>query len=871
MVFLVSACLLHTMMGCGNQSNSTSETDNSLTPTDQKLGGQWIAERPNSRGDQIVLNMAPGNGERTVQVMAIRPQGDTVNITDGAYAVSGNRLAFTFTRIPNYSAPFTVTANDLTLGTDIYHKATNSQGAEVAGQIQIPSSAPDGSVTIESLPVPGGRHFVPGEILVLGSGPANRGSSPAGPSGMSALSAVAPSFQNAGRSYQKMIISPDEEEISALSVASQGTSLQELALAHLAREDRLEQATLNKIEELKRQGIEAIPNMILRTQSLSSPNDSLFSSQWNLEVMNITDTWGLVNPRRDVVVAVIDTGIVDHPDLRDHVLLDKGYDFVMESISRDGGGPDRDPTDPGDRILRNGDSSWHGTHLAGIIAADIDNGVGIAGISSLNNRVKVLPLRAMGDHGDGTIFDVGQAIYYAAKLPNIAECRFTSGVVDGQVRYTVDATTCTYGDRPVVNIINLSLGAPMTAEQAGPLNAAIDAAAARGVLIVTAAGNHAKGPGWCLEGTGSNKHWERNDRCNFYPAANPNTLSIGAVHPNLSIASYSDYGSDSNNTQFLVAPGGVQGGLGVTSTTNPAVQGGYGSLNGTSQAAAHVSGVAALLMTDQPSLTAARVKEALQVSAIDLGAAGRDIYYGYGFLNPCGALLAARGSSPSGAGGLRVSSDSINFGTLGSSDIVLVSSSCGSAPLSGISATKTTADGGNWLDVSIIGTTTTPTRLSFSINRSGLRQGDYTGTVTVNSPSGNKTIQVRMTVGVAGTSRDNLEDLRQSIDDLLSDRPGYNNEIDLGEIQVILVNAEDRDRGVAEPRGFRTVTDFNANYQFHFNGIPPGRYYLDAGVDANHNSLICDGLGRQPEPCFHYPTPLELSAATRQNNIVLTY
>lgn len=859
---IIWVSLFHALMGCGDNG----QNGNSLTSTDDRLNGQWIASRSNAHGDQILLTLTPGTGERQVIVSAIRPQGDRVDITRGNYALDGNHIAFQFTsRIPSYTAAFTITPSDLTLGTDLYHKVTSTDGPQVGGQIQVPQSAMDESVQVSTLALSQSLHFVPGEVLIR-----SRSSS-------SAAALSVSGHPSPRSSYQKMVISLPEGS-TALTASGSHSGISSEAFKYLEDKDRLRTATLEKIEELRRQGVQAIPNMILHTQSLAEPTDPLFSDQWNLRILNITDAWELAHPQRDVVVAVIDTGIVRHPDLDDHLLLGQGYDFVMNSLSLDGGGPDTDPTDPGDR-LNNGLGSWHGTHIAGIIAASVDNGVGIAGMAGVTSHVKILPLRAMGLNGDGTLYDVSQAILYAAKLPNVADCDFTSGDVDNQTHYTVDATHCRfdnprYTGRSKADIINLSLGAAMQAPQAGPLNDAIDAAVAAGVLVITAAGNESKGPGWCF--SDRTHSFVRDDTCNFYPAANPHVLSIGAIYPNLAFASdYSNFGSTSNNTQFLVAPGGSRIDK-ITSTISPSVSGGYGDLNGTSQAAAHVSGVAALVMADNPTISADQVREALRTSAFDLGDSGRDIYYGFGLLNPCGALLAARGTPSTGTGILHLSSTSVDFGSLGNAHTVIVTSGCGNASLSGISFSTTTSDGGHWLNATLSGTET-PAQLSLGINRSGLGRGDYTGTITLNSPAGNSTIHIAMTVGEATPSRTGtVDNLSRSVEDFLSDRPGFDNVIDVGEMQIVLVNADDLDHHVAAPRGYGTVTDFRANYNFHLFGILPGRYYLYAGVDRNRNGTICDPQQDRGEPCLIYPTntnqtAIEVSSTTRKNNLVLTY
>ena len=149
-----------------------------------------------------------------------------------------------------------------------------------------------------------------------------------------------------------------------------------------------------------------------------APNDTLYPQQWNLH-----GTKGLATPEAwkttqgaGVTVAVIDSGIVKHPDLDANVL--PGYDFITEpSIARDGNGRDSDPTDQGngeeagvcDADAEASESNWHGTHVAGSIAAIMNNKRGIAGVAP---NAKILPLRALGMCG-GYDSDIADAMVWA--------------------------------------------------------------------------------------------------------------------------------------------------------------------------------------------------------------------------------------------------------------------------------------------------------------------------------------------------------------------------------------------------------------------------------------------------------------------------
>ena len=470
----------------------------------------------------------------------------------------------------------------------------------------------------------------------------------------------------------------------------------------------------------------------------------------------------------------------------------------------------------------------------------------------------------MGFEGNGTLDDVAQAIYYAAKLPNLAESPVDPG-------------------RPKANIINLSLGAAMTSGDAAILNDAINSAVAAGVLVVAASGNEARGPGWCIDDVTGD--YVRDASCAFYPAANPNVLSVGAVVANLKFASgYSNFGGAPANSQFLAAPGG-SGAQGILSTVHPSSYGKYGVLIGTSQAAAHVSGVAAQVWSEIGNAAGRTdvqirdmVKTALSGSAIDLGDPGRDVYFGYGLVNPCGAIVNALQLAglppPSAASTLDLSSTKVNFGPLATTHTDIIYG-CGASPVTITNATKHVDNGGpGWLDVRIVGMTT-PAQMTVTVNRAGLAAGDYTATVTVNTPIGSKALNVAMRVGTAsivdGGTGGTTDELGQRIEDTLGGGGGTvekENTLDIGEVILLLVDAETGDAK------WHAKTDFSADYNFQFGGFTPGNYYLLAGVDENGDGVICNSA--ETEPCFSYPNlanpePFDVETSTRKTDVVLNY
>jgi subtilisin family serine protease len=347
------------------------------------------------------------------------------------------------------------------------------------------------------------------------------------------------------------------------------------------------------------------------------PNDPLYFPQaWHYAMIDLPEAWRVTTGSPSVLVAVVDDGIrFDHPAVAANLTKD-GYDFVSVrsadvcGVARDnagdGDGYDPDPTNPAayDCDGSSGLSTigGHGLHVAGTIGAVGDDAVGTAGASW---SVKIRPVRVLGVAGFGTNYDVAQGILYAAGLP-----------ADNGAGATVQPPT---GAR----IINLSLGGP---SDTSVVRDAVRAATAAGALIVAAAGN---------AGT-SAPH---------YPAAYPEVLSVSAVGPGLQLASYSSFGPGVD----IAAPGGDFDVCGascmVASTTWNFVtqQPSYAFYAGTSMAAPHVSGVAALVLAASPSLSPEQLRERLTSFAVDLGPAGRDDQYGAGVLNAMNSVTATLG------------------------------------------------------------------------------------------------------------------------------------------------------------------------------------------------------------------------------------
>lgn len=347
------------------------------------------------------------------------------------------------------------------------------------------------------------------------------------------------------------------------------------------------------------------------------PSDQLYPWQaWHYGMIDLPRAWQITTGSASVLVAVVDNGIrYDHPAVAANLTHD-GYDFVSDvkvavcgggtiSNAGDGDGYDSDPTMPADYnyddknncvqgLTPSGD---HGLHVAGTIGAVGNDGVGVTGVSW---TVRLRPVRVIGVGGSGSFYDIAQGILYAAGLP-----------ADNGKGGTVQAPSA-------ARVVNVSLGGPSGSTA---LHNAVIAATDAGSLVVAAAGND-----------GSTTA--------LYPAAYPEALAVSAVGPDGQLASYSTHGSAID----IAAPGGdiIDGGgsYGVMSAVWNFVANApaYDSWDGTSMATPHVSGVAALLLAQEPSLTGAQLRSRLTQWAVDAGPAGPDNLYGAGIVNARNSL-----------------------------------------------------------------------------------------------------------------------------------------------------------------------------------------------------------------------------------------
>ena len=327
-------------------------------------------------------------------------------------------------------------------------------------------------------------------------------------------------------------------------------------------------------------------------------------SQWYLSDplggINAPSAWSITTGSAATVIAVIDTGVLQHADLSGRLL--DGYDFIGADpdgsfdTANDGNGRDTDATDPGNWITPQeagtgnfsgcgpSESDWHGTHIAGIIGANANNGQ----IAGINWAAKILPVRVLGKCGG-----------------------YSSDIVDG-MRWSVGIPISNVPDNlNPANIVNLSLGIASDTGCSRTMQSAINDVLARGATVIVAAGN-------------GDENGRAQDSSKSIPANCVGVVSVSATVKDGQFAStYSNFGP----LVSLSAPGGLFTGLqndfgqnGILSlndrgTQQPLNDAATAVLFGTSFSTAIVSGVASLIQTANPNLTPVQMKGILQATA----------------------------------------------------------------------------------------------------------------------------------------------------------------------------------------------------------------------------------------------------------------
>jgi thermitase len=374
-----------------------------------------------------------------------------------------------------------------------------------------------------------------------------------------------------------------KDHVSASSVDStlaryQATRLQTLAVVDVEVWQVPEGQELAIVDQLSADSLVEYAEPNYRYYAFGVPNDPNFSKQWGLTKVQAPGAWDITTGSTGITIAIIDSGIdAGHPDLAGKIVA--GYDFVAD---------DSDPRD----------EHGHGTHVAGIAAAITNNGVGGAG---MNWNARIMPVRVLDRKGQGYNTDI------------------TAGI--------------TWAWQHGAKVINLSLGGPTPSTS---MQDAVNAAHAAGSLVVAAMGNCRTAGTGCPVANPTN-----------YPAAYNNVMAVAATGPGDVYAPYSQYGAHCDiaapggDMTYYHDPNGIYSTMptyAVYLTTDFSYSTNYDFLNGTSQAAPFVSGLAALVWATNPSLSPDQVQAAIQNTAVDLGTPGRDATYGWGRINALAAV-----------------------------------------------------------------------------------------------------------------------------------------------------------------------------------------------------------------------------------------
>ncbi len=318
------------------------------------------------------------------------------------------------------------------------------------------------------------------------------------------------------------------------------------------------------------------PGPDLATRLDAYPNDPFYAYQWHMPQVQSDAAWS-INRGADVVVAIVDTGVSRGSDLQCRTFVSP-YNAITDTSGE----------------FAAQDQNGHGTHVAGTVGQCTDNNVGVTGLAP---DVKIMPVRVLDADGTGSMSQIGTGIRWAAD----------------------------HG----AHVINMSLGmdcygASYDSCRDAFVDDAIAYAVSKDIVIVAAAGNS----------SGSTP---------YYPANHPDVIAVAAVDYNRNLAPYSNRGSAIS----VSAPGGN---LNVDANGDDYVDGvlqetfddsgswGYYFFQGTSMASPHVAAAAALLRSYVPAANRTQVQQALEQTAMDLGAPGKDNTYGYGLIQVADAL-----------------------------------------------------------------------------------------------------------------------------------------------------------------------------------------------------------------------------------------
>ncbi len=557
---LVVTAMLVVLVACGTQAPTPTPVDHTLSVVILGTGSGTVTSDPPG------IDCGDGGGDcqaifaddRLVTLIASPAAGDVVASWSGCDSEDGERCDLRMTSDRTVSVRFVAEAAGAGAisGTLIFPGDFDVRGATTGADV---ADVADVAVAQE-LRGTGAAAVVPGEVVV----------------------------RFGARSEQRL----GTMQVAGVAVARE-RAVAGGTLELYRAEGLTEHETLALVEAMRaRPDVEeAFPNWVMRP--FKRPNDEFYALQWHYRAIDLPRAWDIEDgTSRPVVVAVVDTGITEHPDLRANVL--PGYDFVAgDADARDEGGL----------------TDYHGTHVAGTIAAVTDNALGVAGVSW---GAQVVPVRVIGSTGEGTTVDVVDGIIWGAGNP-------------------ADEPLLPPNAHPA-RVVNISVGGNIGEPCPAALDFTFGQLVDSGIILIAAAGN------------------DNVDARHTFPANCSNVIAVGATGPDNERAPYSNYGSVID----VVAPGGdisqrldiagesILAGVLSTVATGTAPSFTYGFYQGTSMAAPHVAGVAALMLAADPSLTFSEVATKLQESARPLTAtacrrpSGSDC--GAGLIDAAGAL-----------------------------------------------------------------------------------------------------------------------------------------------------------------------------------------------------------------------------------------
>lgn len=637
--------------------------------------------------------------------------------------------------------------------------------------------------------------FIPNEIILR-----FRETTAAGSSSARSANAASPGLVRiAGQAGEPMLYRIQDASGSVqtrgvqFSVPNQTLSGRALQLA--------KRATIDQVKALRTRADVASADLNYIRRPLLVPNDTLYPSQWNLAMTNLPAAWDLTQGSADVVVAVVDSGVLAaHPDLAGRLCTPTedcaGYDFVSDPTSgADSDGIDSDPEDPGVGVGQS--VAFHGTQIAGILGAVGDNSIGVAGVDWTS---RIMPVRVVGTLG-GTSYDLIQGVRYAAGLSN------DSGTTPLKI----------------ANIINLSLGGNGYSQVEQDLFNQVYAA---GIFVFASAGN-----------TTTN--------IPLYPATYSGVVSVSAVDFNKALAPYSNYGAAVD----VAAPGGdlntdLNSDLipdGILSTSGDGLiplDYNYIPDQGTSMAAPQVAGMAALMLAIDPLLLPTEFDAMLAGGLLtedlgDDGPAVRNDSFGYGLIDVHKALLAAEDLAAGGSlpATLFLSPSRLNFPAATTSLPLTLSNGGGGT----LTVTGSVASGG-WIrvDTSAADTDGLGT-YRVLIDRSGLTDGTYAETIRFTTvPSGSYTLNLLVQVGAGTVANTGVQTIR-----LLDSASGT-------VLQTLNLDAD----------------PLNGTYAYRFSDLSPGSFLISASSDLDHDGQSCDpGEACGGYPQSNAPSPIEITTS----------